>query len=266
MNLVYSLFLILVFTLNQVKPQQSASNSTDDPLECPSKCEDCGNRALRCILSLSKCRVSCECREGFSGPRCELFEMNEIKKKVWSEILDESRGLISFSAYQSMVKRLSDLVTGLILDNKFERDDMDKLGAIFTELQKLNERRSYPNGEKVLENLLNILDMVMNCSAGFSLENNWMNSTRDVFEKIDRLGKYFNRDEPNRMFRMRFKSFEALATEISDSSQDWIEMRSSQVEEMDSSISLSKKAIKSLFVAGKNVRVMFKVYDYLMVI
>lgn len=266
MKLVYSGFLILVFTLNQVKSEQSNATTTDEELACPSKCEDCGNRVVRCILSLSKCRISCECREGFSGPRCEFVDMNELKKKVWSEIMDESRVLISFSAYQSMVKRLSDLVTVLIQDNQFESSDMDKLGVVFSELHILNELRSYPNGEKVLESLLNILDMVVNCSAMSSLEDNWMNSTRVVFEKIDRLGKYFNRDEPNRIFRMKFKSFEALVNEISGSSEDWIEMRSSQIEEMDSSISFSRKALNSLLPDSKHVRVVFKIYDYLMVI
>lgn len=276
------LFLLLVFVHmnagdeeNESSEQPHSTSSTDESTtNCASQCYQCGYGALRCIPNVNGCTIACECREGYSGERCEIVDRPYLKQKAWLEIFEESKkDLVSFTSYQLLVKNVADLAAELTRSNQIDRDDIEWIDTILNEIKRLNRQRSYPNTMLVVEMLLNIADRLINwlLSASLPSSSSVYKSTRVVLETIDRLGKYFNRDElaagTNRTLNLKLMHLKMLVTDFSQlSNLEWIEARSSSQEDdaIFDSISLNRKALEYSF-GHQPVRVILKIYSLLKV-
>lgn len=256
--------------------QQHSTNSTDESTtNCPSLCYQCGYGALRCIPNLDGCTIECECREGYSGDRCEIVDRPFLKQKAWLAIFEESKkDLLSFTSYQLLVKNLADLAAELTRSNQIDRDDIEWIDTILNEIERLNRQRSYPNTMPTVEMLLNIPDRLINWLLSASLPSSSSpvyKSTRVVLETIDRLGKYFNRDEltagTNRTLNLKLMHLKMLITDFNQSRNlEWIEARSSSVQDdtIADSISLNRKALEYSF-GNRPVRTVLNIYSFLKV-
>lgn len=236
---------------------------------CPTKCEDCGSRAIRCVLDLSKCPITCQCREGYSGERCDIID-NELalKRHVWSTMLEESKTtLISFSAYNGLIKRLAQLVTDLTQSSQSTRPldshDIGQIGEVIAQIWRLNQRRAYLNSKRTVESLLHILDRLLTITPD---SPSMQASIRSVIDRIDRLGKYFGRENEDN-FHVRLPALEALVASFSSnvSQSDWIELRSSG--NASESISVNRQVViaGSLESDKPAIRIVLRIYSLTMV-
>lgn len=270
-------------TLTAVAAETTTTTTTSSSFSsaCPTKCDDCGSRAVRCVSDLSKCPITCECREGYSGVRCDVIENALVlKRHVWSQMLNESlthQHVISFSSYLSLIKRLGDLVVDLTSESTTTRQqlpspldlyDIDQIGKIVEQIWRLNERRrgggKYPNSRQVVETLLTIADRLLTLPSS-SLQVG--QSIRSVLERIDRLAKFFTNDDADgndQALRVSLNVVDALVVNVDKhaSATEWIELKSRSHD----SISLNRQLVLDrLEPSDRPIRAVLKIYSFSMV-
>lgn len=226
----------------------SLKNAADDETRsttniCLKTCEDCGTNSIRCISNQSECSIECECKEGYSGESCNLADFKLLKKRAWSNLaadMDSSKNDLSLSlaSYESLLKRLGDLVEDLVTQNDLDNNDVNEINRLLGIFLEINRNRPYPNNERSIGRLFKIADRLIIRSI----------DVHKTLENLDRFTRYFRLENENNNLHVKFDSFEALVMRFSNSLVVKPLLKSSN---NDSSISLNEVTLKEMFLSNQ---------------